>query len=138
MIELCFYQTFGNVFHSALCSDYTCSRMTFSFSLIPFFSALPGSVKRRLWLKKKKRFRFGILRERNVLSCKYYDLKNLRFKKPHMKIHNTNLMPSIKNCCSVAKLCRLFVTPWTAAWQGSLSCRSLSPSVCSNSCPLSQ
>ena len=88
--------------------------------------------------KKKKRFRFGISRERNVLSCKYYDLKNLRVKKPHLKIHNTNLMPSIKNCCSVAKLCRLFVTPWTAAHQGSLSCPSLSPSVCSNSCPLSQ
>ena len=89
--------------------------------------------------KKKKRFRFGISRERNVLSCKYYDLKNLRVKKPHLKIHNTNLMSSIKNCCcSVAKLCRLFVTPWTAAHQGSLSCPSLSPSVCSNSCPLSQ
>ena len=28
----------------------------------------------------------------------------------------------------------LFVTPWTAAWQASLS---LSPRVCSNSCPLS-
>ena len=53
MIELCLYETFGNVFHSALCSDYTC-RMTFSFSLIPFFSPLPGSVKKRLWLKKKK------------------------------------------------------------------------------------
>ena len=60
--------------------------------------------------------RVNILRERNVLSCKYYDLKNLRVKKPHPKMHNTNLMPFIKDyCCSVAKLCRLFVTPWNAA-----------------------
>ena len=29
----------------------------------------------------------------------------------------------------------LFATPWTAAW---LPCPSLSPAVCSNSCPLSQ
>ena len=41
------------------------------------------------------------------------------------------------NCCycSVAKSW-LFVTPWTAALQASLS--SLSPGVCSNSCPLNQ
>ena len=32
----------------------------------------------------------------------------------------------------------LFVTPWTAAHQASLVCPSLSPWVCSNSCPLSQ
>ena len=33
---------------------------------------------------------------------------------------------------------RLFATPWTAAWQASPPCRSLTPWVCSNSCPLSQ
>ena len=65
--------------------------------------------------------RVNILREINVLSCKHHDLKNLRVKKPPLKVHNTNLMPSIKDCCSVAKLCRLLVTPWTAARQASLS-----------------
>ena len=65
--------------------------------------------------------RVNILREINVLSCKHHDLKNLRVKKPPLKVHNTNLMPSIKDCCSVAKLCQLLVTPWTAARQGSLS-----------------
>ena len=61
------------------------------------------------------------MREINVLSCKHHDLKNLRVKKPPLKVHNTNLMPSIKDCCSVAKLCQLLVTPWTAARQASLS-----------------
>ena len=42
------------------------------------------------------------------------------------------------DCCSVAKLCRLFVTLWTAAHQASVRCPSLSARVGSNSCPLSQ
>ena len=37
-------------------------------------------------------------------------------------------------CCSVAKSCPTFCNPWTTACQAP----SLSPRVCSNSCPLSQ
>ena len=39
-------------------------------------------------------------------------------------------------CCPVAKCVQLFVTTWTAACQTARP--SLSPGVCSNSCPLSQ
>ena len=38
-------------------------------------------------------------------------------------------------CCLVTNLCSIFVTPWTTAHQASLS---LTPGVCSNSCPLSR
>ena len=40
------------------------------------------------------------------------------------------------SCCSVTQLWQLFVTPYTAAHQASLS--SLPPGVCSDSCPLSR
>ena len=40
------------------------------------------------------------------------------------------------HCCSVPKLCRLFVTPWTAACQAPLSFTV--SGICSDSCPLSR
>ena len=39
-------------------------------------------------------------------------------------------------CCSVTKSCLTLCNPWTAARQA--FCSSLSPWICSNSCPLSQ
>ena len=44
--------------------------------------------------------------------------------------------PCLQGRCSVAKSSPTLATPWTAAPQASLS--SLSPGVCSNSCPLGQ
>ena len=46
-------------------------------------------------------------------------------------------LPVCCYCCSVAKSCLTFATPWTAAHQASLSF-TISPGVCSNSCPLNQ
>ena len=42
----------------------------------------------------------------------------------------------VRSCCSVLKHVQLFAATWIAAHQA--SCTSLSPRVCSNSCPSSQ
>ena len=54
----------------------------------------------------------------------------------HHLPESSGALSSPRVCCSVAKSCPTLCTPWTAARR--LPCPSLSPGVCSHSCPLSQ
>ena len=57
-----------------------------------------------------------------------------------MLISNFNGNITSKNCCccSVAKSCPTLCDPMNCSMPGFLPCLSLSPGVCSNSCPLSR
>ena len=69
------------------------------------------------------------------LAAIQYEIKAVKLFKKYLA-HAKNFMHTLKKLLLFSCSVQLFATAWTAAHQ--VSCLSLSPGVCSESCPLSQ